>query len=109
MRILAITVLLICLACPSAQAGEWFTWDEANTKLHAPLTVLMVVDLGQTLWIAENHETQMMSMAKSYLVYNKVDDLKEIGRKIEIISAAEIQDIALEVLDERALSSLIYQ
>ena len=41
--------------------------------------------LGQIAISSENHETLMLSMAKSYLVYNKVDDLKEIGKKIDRI------------------------
>ena len=50
----------------------------------------------------------MLSMAKSYLVYNKVDSLEEIGKKIENITAAEIQEIANEVLERDNLSSLTY-
>jgi hypothetical protein len=41
------------LAAP-AHGADWFTWDDDNTALHVPLTALMVVDLGQTLWIADN-------------------------------------------------------
>ncbi len=64
--------------------------------------------LGQIAISAENHETLMLSMAKSYLVYNKFDSLKEIGEKIDRITAEEIQDIANEVLDQAKLSSLTY-
>lgn len=64
--------------------------------------------LGQIAISAENNETLMLSMAKSYLVYNKFDDLKEIGKKIDRITAQEIQEIAHEVLDEDKLSSLTY-
>jgi predicted Zn-dependent peptidase len=64
--------------------------------------------LGQIAISAEHHETLMLSMAKSYLVYNKFDSLKEIGEKIDRITAEEIQDIANDVLDEAKLSSLTY-
>ena len=64
--------------------------------------------LGQIAISSENHETLMLSMAKSYLVYNKVDDLKEIGKKIDRISSIEILEIANEILDEKKLSSLTY-
>ena len=64
--------------------------------------------LGQIAISAENHETLMLSMAKSYLVYNKFDDLKEIGEKIDMINAEEIREIANDVLDEAKLSSLTY-
>ncbi len=64
--------------------------------------------LGQIAISAENHETLMLSMAKSYLVYNKFDSLKEIGEKIDRITAEEIQDIANDVLEQAKLSSLTY-
>ena len=38
----------------SSEKGKYFTWDETNTKLHIPLTLLMAIDLGQTLYIADN-------------------------------------------------------
>jgi predicted Zn-dependent peptidase len=64
--------------------------------------------LGQIAISMENNETMMLSMAKSYLVYNKIDDLKEIERKIEAVSSGEIIEIANEVLREDRLSSLTY-
>jgi predicted Zn-dependent peptidase len=64
--------------------------------------------MGQIAISAENHETLMLSMAKSYLVYNKFDDLKEISIKIDRITAEEIMEIANEVLDRVNLSSLTY-
>lgn len=65
--------------------------------------------LGQIAISSENHETLMLSMAKSYLVYNRVDGLDEIGRKIDAVSSVEILEIANEVLDEKQLSSLTYK
>ena len=64
--------------------------------------------MGQIAISAENHETLMLSMAKSYLVYNKFDDLKEISIKIDRITAEQIMEIANEVLDRVNLSSLTY-
>jgi predicted Zn-dependent peptidase len=64
--------------------------------------------MGQIAISAENNETLMLSMAKSYLVYNKFDSLAEIRKKIENITAGEIQDIANEILDRDKLSSLVY-
>lgn len=39
----------------SSDKGKYFTWDETNTKLHVPLTLLMMADLGQSLWAQEYH------------------------------------------------------
>jgi hypothetical protein len=49
-----ITLCFVLIACTPVQASEWFTWDETNTNLHVPLTVLTLIDLGQTLYIADN-------------------------------------------------------
>ena len=64
--------------------------------------------LGQIAISSENNETLMLSSAKSYLVYNRVDDLLEIGKKIDAISTEEILEIANEILAENRLSSLTY-
>ena len=63
---------------------------------------------GQIAISSENHETRMLSMIKSYLVYNKIDSLEEIGRKIDRISSSELMEIANEILDVKQLSSLTY-
>jgi hypothetical protein len=49
-------IILFMLATPAH--AEWFTWDKTNTQLHAPLTLLMVADMGQTLWAQEHYWTQ---------------------------------------------------
>jgi predicted Zn-dependent peptidase len=64
--------------------------------------------LGQIAISSENNETLMLSMAKSYLVYNRIDGLKEIEKKIQAISPEELIEIANEILEERQLSSLTY-
>ena len=50
----------------------------------------------------------MMALGKSLLMYDRVDGLEEVFRKIQGVSAAELQDIANEVFDEARLSSLTY-
>lgn len=65
--------------------------------------------IGQLAISYESYESQMLSMGKSYLVYNKVDTLEEIFKKIESISASELMDIANEVLNKNTLSYLIYK
>jgi hypothetical protein len=47
-RIIITLCLVLALATP-AHAGEWFTWDETNTKLHVPLMLLLLADYRQTL------------------------------------------------------------
>ncbi|MEE4115423.1 MAG: pitrilysin family protein [Marinilabiliaceae bacterium] len=57
----------------------------------------------------ENHESYMLSMAKSLLVYEKIDPPEEIYRKIDMISSGELLEIAGDVFDENKLSRLIYR
>ena len=58
MKRIIITLTLFLTLTTSAHAGEWFTWDETNTKLHIPLTLLMIADLGQTTWAQEHYWKQ---------------------------------------------------
>lgn len=64
---------------------------------------------GQITISSENKENLMLSYAKSYLLYNKVDSLEEIYNKIDLITDANLQEIANEILDESKLSYLIYR
>ena len=64
--------------------------------------------LGQLAIGAENKESLMLSMAKSMLVYNKVEGLDEISQKIEDITAFHLQEVANEILDPGELSKLVF-
>ena len=57
----------------------------------------------------ENHESYMLSMGKSLLVFNSVDPLDEIYRKIDLIGSQELLEIAKEVFCDSKLSTLIYK
>ncbi len=50
----------------------------------------------------------MLNLGKSYLLYNKVDELKEIYQKIDSLTAPDLLKIANEVFDPNQLSTLIY-
>lgn len=65
--------------------------------------------LGQIAISSENSEHLMLSMAKSHMLFNRVDSLPDIARKLESISANKLRDIANEVLDPANLNTLIYQ
>lgn len=65
--------------------------------------------VGQLAIAAENLINQNLSMAKSYLVFDKVDSLSEINRKIEAVTASELLEIANEIMVFDELSTLIYE
>ena len=57
----------------------------------------------------EHHESLMLSLAKSLLVFNKIDQLEETYRKIDAVTSSEIMEIANEIFNRDKLSTLIYK
>jgi predicted Zn-dependent peptidase len=51
----------------------------------------------------------MLSIGKSYLVYNKVDTLEQVYKEIESITSVDIIELANQVFCKDKLSTLIYQ
>ena len=64
--------------------------------------------LGQVAISADSNEHMMLSMGKSMLLYDRVDSLEEIRKKIEDISAGDLLEIANEILDKKRLSIIQY-
>lgn len=64
---------------------------------------------GQMAISSDNRENLMLSMGKSYMLYDHVDSLDTIYKKIESIKASDILEVANEILDPNNLSYLIYQ
>lgn len=65
--------------------------------------------IGQLAMSQENREDLMLTLGKSYMLYNKVDSLETVNKKIEAVTAELLTDIANEVLEFDKLSTLIYQ
>ncbi len=65
--------------------------------------------IGQIAISSENRDDLMLTLGKSFLLYNKVDSLPAIYKKIEAISSSQIMNIANEVFDEKSISTLIYK
>jgi predicted Zn-dependent peptidase len=64
--------------------------------------------IGQIAISTESHEDLMLSIGKSYLLYNKVDPLRIVFKKIEEITADELMEVANFSLEEKQLSTLVY-
>ena len=64
--------------------------------------------IGQIAISTESREDLMLAIGKSFLLYNKVDPLRVIFRKIEEIKVEQILEVANTVLDENQLSRLVY-
>ncbi|MDR2926668.1 MAG: insulinase family protein [Cytophagaceae bacterium] len=64
---------------------------------------------GQITISSEIRESLMQSIGKSFLLYNKVDSLEDIYKKIDAITSEHLLRISNEILDETQLSHLIYR
>jgi predicted Zn-dependent peptidase len=64
--------------------------------------------VGQIAISAESREDLMLTIGKSYLLFDKVDPLRVVFQKIEAISAEDLLEVANEILDEKNLSRLVY-
>jgi predicted Zn-dependent peptidase len=76
-----------------------------NAQLHLAKQQM----IGQIAVGMENKEGLLLSLAKSYLVYNEVDTLEQVNAKLKAVTAEEILEIANEILDPQKLSMLIYK
>lgn len=65
--------------------------------------------LGQMAISSENNENQMLSIAKSLILYNRVDTLDNIYKKIEKITANDLLNVANEIFEPSTMSTLIYK
>lgn len=64
--------------------------------------------MGQIAISTENHDDLMLAIGKSYMLFNRVDPLRVVFKKIEEISAEQLREVANIVLDEKQLSTLVY-
>lgn len=65
--------------------------------------------VGQIAISSENNENLMLSIGKSFMLYNKVDSLKEVFDKVEGITASQLMEVANEILNKDQLTTLIYK
>lgn len=57
----------------------------------------------------ENHESLMLSLGKSLLIFDRIDPVQEIFRKIDAVTTSELAETAGIVFDKESLSTLIYR
>ncbi|MDC1369505.1 insulinase family protein, partial [Cyclobacteriaceae bacterium] len=63
---------------------------------------------GQMAMSEENNNAMMLMMAKSLLDLNKIPSLDEVFKKIDLITALELREIAEEALQVDQMSSLTF-
>lgn len=65
--------------------------------------------LGQLAISYENNEHLMLTTGKSFLLFDRVESLASIFRRLENITAADLRETANEIFRPEALNTLIYQ
>ena len=90
----------------------------AESELHKLRTVkLGTIQLGKAKnqikgYLArgyENHESLMLSLGKSLLVFNKIESIEDVCEKIDNVTSSEILETANEIFDRTKLSTLIFK
>jgi predicted Zn-dependent peptidase len=56
----------------------------------------------------ENHESLMLSLGKSLIIFNKIDTIEDICKKIDAVTASELLETANDIFEPSQLSTLIY-
>lgn len=65
--------------------------------------------MGHIAISAENNENYMLSMGKSLMLFDKVESIEEIQKKLDTITSPQLTEIACDILDDKKLSYLFYQ
>lgn len=64
--------------------------------------------IGQIAISTESHDDLMLTIGKSYLLFNRVDPLEVVFNKIEEITTEKLLEVANCVLDEKQMSTLVF-
>jgi predicted Zn-dependent peptidase len=57
----------------------------------------------------ENHESLMLSLGKSLLIFDKIDSIEDLCRKIDAVTASELLETANDIFEPSKMSTLIYK
>jgi predicted Zn-dependent peptidase len=57
----------------------------------------------------ENHESLMLSLGKCLMIFNKIESVEDICKKIDNVTASELLETANDIFDPSGLSTLIYK
>ena len=65
--------------------------------------------IGQIALGQESKVNLMLGFGKSFLTYGKIDTLQKIYKKIEMVKAENLLEIANEVFDQKQMSTMIFE
>ncbi|MDD4150390.1 MAG: pitrilysin family protein [Bacteroidales bacterium] len=64
--------------------------------------------IGQIAIGSEIHSNVLLSLGKSFMIYNQVETVKQTIKEVETVTSEQIQDVANELFDRDKFSSLLY-
>jgi predicted Zn-dependent peptidase len=65
--------------------------------------------MGQMAIGSESKESMALSIGKSFLRYNKIDNLETVRKSIEAVTAEQLQEIAQTIFKSDQFTTLIYR
>ena len=65
--------------------------------------------IGQIGVASDNHESNALGMAKTFLHYNRYESQEAVCRRIEALTSDLLLEVANEMFAEEYLSRLIYK
>jgi len=88
-------------------------WKELNELKRKRLTPRQLNDakkqiIGQVAIAQDSGSAIMFNIAKSLMLYNRIDTLEELFKKMEELTAKELHAIANEIFDAKRMSSITY-
>lgn len=57
----------------------------------------------------ENHESLMLSLGKSLVIFDKIDSIEDLCKQIEGVTASELLETANDIFEPDKMSTLIYK
>ena len=57
----------------------------------------------------ENHESLMLSLGKSLMIFNKIESIEELCKKIDDVTSSDLLEIANDIFEPSKISTLIYK
>jgi predicted Zn-dependent peptidase len=90
------------------------TWQEIKKLRTRPITDNRLNHarkqlIGQLAISYESNEHLMLTTGKRFLVFNHVNSLDTIRKKLDQISAAQLRETAMEILDPENMNMLIFE
>lgn len=88
-------------------------WKELKKLKDAPLSSRQMHDtkkqmIGQIAIAQDSGSALMFNNAKSLMMFNHIEPMTEVYKKIETLQANELLDVANEIFDPNRMSSIVY-